>query len=217
MTVKVILLDVDGTLIDSNELHVDAWREAFRRCGKELTREQIHAQMGKGGDMLVEALLTEEEAKRIGKEVVELHLELFVGKYQPREQALPGVRELLQRMKADGVRVVLASSAKEKELKGHLEVLGIDDLIDGSTTADAADHSKPCPDIFEAALELAGNAKPDEALVIGDSPWDAVAAKKAGIPMIGVLTGGFEEDELREKGARAVFRDLRELRIPTAG
>ncbi|MGQ0655237.1 MAG: HAD family hydrolase, partial [Betaproteobacteria bacterium] len=97
-------------------------------------------------------------------------------------------------------------------LKGHLEVLKIDHLLDGKTTADAADHSKPCPDIFEAALEVAG-VEPGEAVVIGDSPWDAVAAARAGIPMIGVLTGGFREEELREKGARAVYRDLRELPI----
>ena len=134
-------------------------------------------------------------------------------KYQPRERALPGVRETVERMKAEGLRVVLASSAKDKELKGHLEVLGIDDLLDGKTTADAADHSKPCPDIFEAALEIAG-VKPDEAVVIGDSPWDAVAAKKAGIPMIGVLTGGFTDEELRRRGARAVFSDLRAVSLP---
>jgi len=211
MPLKAILLDVDGTLVDSNDLHVDAWREAFRRCGKDFTREEIHAQIGKGGDMLMEALLSEEEVRRIGKKADQLHLELFIERYQPRERPLPGVREALERMKADGLRVVLASSAKEKELEGHLAVLGIDELIDGKTTADAAEHSKPCPDIFAAALEVAG-VEADEAVVIGDSPWDAVAASKAGLPMVGVLTGGFSESLLREKGARAVFRDLRELR-----
>jgi len=211
MSLKAVLLDVDGTLVDSNDLHVEAWREAFRRCGKEFTPEEIHAQIGKGGDMLIETLLTEDEAKRFGKKADELHLELFVEKYQPRERALPGVREAVERMKGQGLRVVLASSAKEKELKGHLALLQIDDLIDGRTSADSAEHSKPCPDIFEAALEIAG-VKPSEAVVIGDSPWDAVAAKKAGIPMIGVLTGGFMDEELRRRGARAVFADLRELR-----
>ncbi|MGQ0655065.1 MAG: HAD family hydrolase, partial [Betaproteobacteria bacterium] len=156
MSPKAALLDVDGTLVDSNDLHVEAWRDAFHCYGKELTREEIHAQLGKGGDQLVQALLSKEEAQRIGKKVDALHVELFVDRYQPRERPLPGVRELLERMKAGGMRIVLASSAKEKELKGHLEVLKIDHLLDGKTTADAADHSKPCPDIFEAALEVAG-------------------------------------------------------------
>ena len=212
MPIKAVLLDVDGTLVDSNDLHVEAWREAFRRFGKELTREEVHAQMGKGGDLLVKEFLSAEEVERFGKEVDALHVDLFIEKYQPRERCLPGVREVLERMKADGLRIVLATSAKDKEIKGHLQVLGIDDLIDGRTTADAAEHSKPCPDIFNAALEAAGNARPEEAVVIGDSPWDAEAARKAGIPMLGVLTGGFTERELREHGARKVFRDLRELR-----
>lgn len=211
MAVKAVLLDVDGTLVDSNELHVEAWREAFRRHGKEFTREEIHAQIGKGGDMLLETLLNEEERERIGKAAEKLHLELFLEKYQPREKPLPGVRELLSQMKQDGLRLVLATSAKEAEIKRHLEVLAIDDLIDGRTGADQADHSKPCPDIFEAALDIAG-VKPDEAVVVGDSPWDAVAARRAGIPMLGVLTGGFSEDELRRKGARDVYRDLHDLR-----
>ena len=212
MPIKAVLLDVDGTLVDSNDLHVEAWREAFQRFGKEITPEALHAQMGKGGDLLVKEFLSAEEVERFGKKVDELQADLFVEKYQPRERRLPGVREALERMKADGLRIVLATSAKDKELKGHLAVLGIDDLIDGRTTADAAEHSKPCPDIFNAALEAAGNAAPDEAIVIGDSPWDAEAARKAGIPMLAVLTGGFTERELREHGARNVYRDLRELR-----
>ena len=205
---KAILLDVDGTLVDSNGLHVEAWREAFRRHGKEIPREDMHAQMGKGGDQIIEHFLDEDERRRFGKAVDALHLELFVRHYQPRERALPGVRPLVERMKADGLRVVLASSAKDEEMKGHLSVLGIDDLLDERTTADDAGHSKPCPDIFQAAL---GDLDPKDAVVIGDTPWDAQAARKAGIPMIGVLTGGFSRDALLENGARAVFRDLTEV------
>ncbi len=178
---KAVLLDVDGTLVDSNDLHVEAWREAFRRYGKEISREELHAQMGKGGDQIVAHFLDEDEARRFGKDVDALHTELFVRRYQPRERTLPGVRPLVERMKADGLRVVLASSAKEEELKGHLEVLGIGDL------------------------------DPKDALVIGDTPWDAQAARKAGIPMVGVLTGGFSEQCLRENGAQEVYRDLPEL------
>ncbi len=207
--VKAVLLDVDGTLVDSNPLHVEAWREAFRRYGKEIPPQAMHAQMGKGGDQIVGHFLTEDERRRFGKEVDALHVELFVRNYQPRERPLPGVRPLLERMKADGLRVVLASSAKDEELKGHLAVLGIDDLLDGRTSADDADRSKPCPDIFQAAL---GELDPKDALIIGDTPWDAQAARRAGIPMVGVLTGGFSEQCLRENGAREVYRDLDELR-----
>lgn len=205
---KTVLLDVDGTLVDSNDLHVQAWREAFRRHGKEISREDMHAQMGKGGDQIVAHFLDEDEARRFGKDVDALHVELFVRSYQPRERALPGVRPLVERMKADGLRVVLASSAREREMKGHLAVLGIDDLLDHRTTADDAEHSKPCPDIFQAAL---GDLDPKDAVVIGDTPWDAQAARKAGIPMIGVLTGGFSEQCLREHGAQEVYRDLPEM------
>jgi HAD superfamily hydrolase (TIGR01509 family) len=204
---KAVLLDVDGTLVDSNDLHVEAWREAFRRHGKEISREDLHAQMGKGGDQIVARFLDEDEARRFGKDVDALHVELFVRHYQPRERALPGVRPFVERLKAAGLRVVLASSAKDAELKGHLEVLGIDDLLDDRTTADDAEHSKPCPDIFQAAL---GDLDPKDAVVIGDTPWDAQAARKAGIPMIGVLTGGFSEQCLRENGAKEVYRDLTE-------
>ena len=209
MAFKAALLDVDGTLVDSNALHVEAWREAFRRHGKEISRDALHGQMGKGGDQIVEHFLSGDEQRRFGKDVDALHAELFVKHYQPRERALPGVRPLLERMKADGLRVVLASSAKEKELEGHLKVLGIDDLVDDRTSADDARHSKPCPDIFQAAL---GELAPAEAVVIGDTPWDAQAARRAGIPMLGVLTGGFSEESLRENGAREVYRDLVELR-----
>lgn len=205
---KAVLLDVDGTLVDSNDLHVEAWREAFRRHGKEIPREEMHAQMGKGGDQIIEHFLDEDERHRFGKEVDALHGELFVRNYQPRERPLPGVRPLVERMKADGLRVVLASSAKDREMKGHLEVLGIDDLLDDRTTADDADHSKPCPDIFQAAL---GDLDPKDAMIIGDTPWDAQAARKAGIPMVGVLTGGFSEQCLRENGAQEVYRDLTEM------
>jgi HAD superfamily hydrolase (TIGR01509 family) len=205
---KAVLLDVDGTLVDSNDLHVEAWREAFRRHGREISREDLHAQMGKGGDQIVAHFLDEDEARRFGKDVDDLHVELFVRNYQPRERALPGVRPLVERLKADGLRVVLASSAKEEELKGHLEILGIDDLLDDCTTADDARHSKPCPDIFQAAL---GDLDAKDAVVIGDTPWDAQAARKAGIPMVGVLTGGFSEQALRQNGAREVYRDLDEL------
>lgn len=211
MRARAALLDVDGTLVDSNDLHVEAWRQAFHRHGKDVSREELHGQMGKGGELIVRTFLSEDEARRFGSAVDELHAEIFVRDYQPRERALPGVRPLLERMKAGGLRLVLASSAKGEELEGHRRVLGIDDLLDGRTGADDAARSKPCPDIFLAALQSLKALSPGEAVVIGDSPWDAKAARRAGIPMLGVLTGGFSEAQLRGNGALAVYRDLLEL------
>jgi HAD superfamily hydrolase (TIGR01549 family) len=211
MGFKAVLLDVDGTLVDSNDLHVEAWRDAFRRHGKDISREELRGQMGKGGDQIVATFLGEDEARRCGEAIDAAHLELFVAHYQARERALPGVRPLLERMKARGLRLVLASSAKERELQGHLRVLRIDDLLERRTSSDDAEYSKPCPDIFVAAVESLGDVSHAEAVVLGDSPWDAKAARRAGIPMIGVLTGGFSEEQLRGNGALAVFRDLGEL------
>jgi HAD superfamily hydrolase (TIGR01509 family) len=211
MGIRAVLLDVDGTLVDSNDLHVEAWRRAFRAHGKEVPREALHGQMGKGGDLIVQAFLAGDEARRFGDAVDRLHVEIFVREYQPRERALPGVRPLLERMKADGLRLVLATSAKDEELEGHLGLLRIDDLLDHRTSADDAGRSKPSPDIFLAALRALHGGLPQEARVIGDSPWDATAARRAGIPMLGVLTGGFRRDELRSSGALAVYADLREL------
>lgn len=211
MSPKAVLLDVDGTLVDSNGLHVEAWREAFRAHGKDLSREELRGQMGKGGDLIVREFLSADEVERFGEAVEALHVELFVRDFQPRERPLPGVRPLLERMKADGLRLVLASSAKHEELEGHLRVLGIDDLLDHRTGADDAERAKPCPDIFLAALRAPPGVRPEEAIVIGDSPWDAKAARRAGIPMIALLTGGFGAQELRDSGAIAVYRDLREL------
>lgn len=211
MGCKAVLLDVDGTLVDSNDLHVEAWRDAFRCHGKDISREELRGQMGKGGDQIVAALLGDDEARRVGEAIDAAHLELFVAHYQARERALPGVRPLLERMRARGLRLVLATSAKDAELHGHLRILGIDDLLEHQTGADDAERSKPCPDIFLAALRALPRVRPDEAMVIGDSPWDAKAARRAGIPMIGVLTGGFSEEQLRGNGALAVFRDLGEL------
>lgn len=211
MRARAALLDVDGTLVDSNDLHVEAWRQAFRRHGKDVSRQELQGQMGKGGDLIVRTFLSEDEVRRFGPAVEELHVEIFVRDYQPRERALPGVRALLERMRADGLRLVLATSAKDEELGGHLRVLGIDDLLDHRTSADDAERSKPCPDIFLAALRALPGVPPEQAMVIGDSPWDAKAARLAGLPMLGVLTGGFSEEQLRGNGALEVYADLREL------
>ena len=210
-SLRGVIFDVDGTLVNSNDLHIEAWREAFRHYGKEVSFADVHAQMGKGGDQLLPVFLSEEEVERFGKELEAFRVELFVKDYLPRAEPFPRVRELFERLAADGLQVALATSAKEPELKQHKKKLRIDDLLDGTTSADDAEHSKPAPDIFEAALARLKGIAPDEAVVIGDSPFDVIAARRAGIRTIGLLSGGFKADELRAQGAIAVYRDIGEL------
>jgi HAD superfamily hydrolase (TIGR01509 family) len=208
---KAAIFDVDGTLVDSNELHVQAWREVFRRYGREVDPPTLRKQMGKGGDQLMPVFWSSAELEKFGDEMQALRVQLFMREYLPRCKPFPDVRALFERIKREGLRIALASSAKEPELEHHLEQLGIRDLVDAATSADDADHSKPCPDIYQAALARLPGIAPAEAVVIGDSPYDAQASARAGARCIGVLTGGFTERELREAGAFAVYRDVAHL------
>jgi HAD superfamily hydrolase (TIGR01509 family) len=208
---KAAIFDVDGTLVDSNELHVQAWREVFRRYGKEVDSPALRKQMGKGGDQLMPVFWSSADLQKFGDEMQALRVEIFMREYLPRCKPFPDVRALFERIKREGLRIALASSAKEPELEHHLEQLGIRDLVDAATSADDADHSKPCPDIYQAALARLPGVAPAEAVVIGDSPYDAQASARAGTRCIGVLTGGFTERELREAGAFAVYRDVAHL------
>lgn len=208
---RAAIFDVDGTLVDSNDLHIEAWREAFRRYGKDLGYDEVHAQMGKGGDQLMPVFLSKPELEKFGEELERTRGELFVRNYLPRSKPFPGVRELFQRLKADGIRIALASSAKEEELAHHKKSLGVEDLLEGVTSADDAEHSKPCPDIFVAALERLKGISREEALVIGDTPYDAEAAAKAGMRTVGVLSGGFSAGRLRREGVIAVYGDVADL------
>jgi HAD superfamily hydrolase (TIGR01509 family) len=210
-TLKAIIFDVDGTLVDSNNLHVEAWQQAFKRYGKEIAFEDVHKQMGKGGDQLMPVFCSPEELNSYGSELEKQRVDLFANQYLPRVKPFPKVRELFERIKNDGFRIVLASSATEDEVETHKKNLGIKDLLETSTSADDAEKSKPHPDIFQAALSRLGNAKPEEAVVIGDTPYDVIAASKAGIQTIGLLSGGFTEDELRETGAVEIYRDIADL------
>jgi HAD superfamily hydrolase (TIGR01509 family) len=209
--IKAVIFDVDGTLVDSNLQHVEAWREAFGHFGKELTGDEVHEQMGKGGDQLMPVFLSRHELERFGAELERLRVELFTHDYLPGVEPFPKVRELFERVKSDGLQIALASSAKESELEQHQKNLGIEDLVDVAICADDADRSKPCPDIFETALARLDDVAADEAIVIGDTPYDAQAASKAGLRTIALLSGGFPEEVLRENGAIAVYDDIADL------
>lgn len=208
---KAVIFDVDGTLVDSNDLHIEAWREAFAHYGIGLTYEQVHEQIGKGGDQLIPVFCSEEQVAKFGEELDKLRGEIFARDYLPQAKPFPKVRDLFERLRADGLQIGLATSAKEVELKTHLKNLGIEDLIDGATSADDADHSKPCPDIFEAARGRLDEVYAAEALVVGDTPYDAIAAARAGMRTIALLSGGFSEETLREAGAIALCVDVADL------
>jgi HAD superfamily hydrolase (TIGR01509 family) len=209
--IKAVIFDVDGTLVDSNDLHVMAWQEAFRGCGKEVAYEELHEQMGKGGDQLMPVFCSGEELERFGEELERSRTELFTRDYLPHVKPFPKVRELFERLEADGLSIALASSAKEEELERHKKTLEIADLLDAATSADDAERSKPHPDIFQAALAGLEGVKPEEAVVVGDTPYDAVAAAKAGMRAVGLLSGGFTEEELRAAGAVEIYEDVADL------
>ena len=202
------ILDIDGTLVDTNFHHAIAWYRAFHQHEIVLPIWRIHRHIGMGGDQLVAALCdhgTEEEKGddiRTAEKV--LYTEL-IGDVEP----LKGSRELIEDLKERGHAVVLASSAKEDEVDHYLDVLDARDLADDWTSSADVEATKPEPDLVKAAMEKAGN---DDAVMVGDTTWDCEAAKRAGIQTVAVLTGGFSEAELRDAGAVTVFHSIEELR-----
>ena len=206
-SVRAFIFDIDGTLVDSNELHVDSWDQAFRQFGKQFSREQLRAQIGKGSDQYLPEFLTPEEIKRFGKELDEYRSELFRKEYLPQVRPFPKVHELFKRIHDDNKRIVLANSDKKRDTKYYIDLLKIGDLINGYVSGDDADRSKPAPDIFAASLEKLGDISPADAVTLGDTKFDVEAAKKAGVKTIAFLCGGTSESVLRHAGAIAIYRD----------
>jgi HAD superfamily hydrolase (TIGR01509 family) len=212
-SLKAVVFDVDGTLIDSVDLHAQAWVDAFAEFGHEVRFGDVRRQIGKGGDQLMPIFLSKAEIERFGKKLEERRGALLKERYLYRIKPFPSVRELFQRVIADGKAIALASSAKEDELEQYKKIANIVDLIDVETSSDDAKKSKPHPDIFCAALARLDIALPKQVIVIGDTPYDAEAAAKAGLRTIGLLCGGWSEDELKRAGCVAVFKDPADLLV----
>jgi HAD superfamily hydrolase (TIGR01549 family) len=208
---KAIIFDIDGTLVDSVDLHARAWQEAFKKFGREVEFEKVRHQIGKGGDQLMPVFFSAEELELFGEELEKYRGELYKREYLSQVRAFPQVRALFERILSEGLRIALASSAKKDELKTYKEIARITDLVEEETSADDADKSKPHPDIFEAALDSLGDVEAEEAIVIGDTPYDAEAAGKINLRTIGVLCGGFPEAELRAAGCAHIYRDPADL------
>jgi HAD superfamily hydrolase (TIGR01549 family) len=199
--------DIDGTLVDSNELHVDSWDRTFRRFGKQFPREKLRAQIGKGSDQYLPEFLTPDEIGRFGEELDDYRSELFRKEYLPKVRPFPKVPELFQRIRDDNKRIVLASSGKKADTKYYVDLLKVDNLIEGYVSGDDADSSKPAPDIFAASLKKLGGISPADAVTVGDTRFDIEAARKACMQTIAFLCGGTSGTVLREAGAIAIYSD----------
>jgi HAD superfamily hydrolase (TIGR01509 family) len=209
--IKAVIFDIDGTLIDSVDLHARAWQEVLARYGHQIPFREIRQQIGKGSDQILPVFLSKEEVERLGDKVAEERSALFQLEYMPKVRPFPKVRELFERIRAEGKRIALASSGKAEEVARYEQIAGIKDLVDVVTSSDDAERSKPFPDIFQAVLGKLKSVKPEAAIVVGDTPYDAQAAAKAGLKTIGVLCGGFTEEDLRSAGCIAVYLDPADL------
>lgn len=210
MAVKAVLFDIDGTLVDSNDFHVAAWQEVFRGIGATFDDQTVHNQIGKGADMLVPTLLPdldEAEHQKLGSAQGAIFKDRFIDRVRP----FPGAHDLLARVRDDGIRVVLASSASAEQRDHYVDLLDARVLISKTTTADDVENTKPAPDIFAVALGKLDGVSADEVLVIGDTPYDIEAARKSGIATIAVRSGKFTDQALRAAGAIKLYDDVAAL------
>ena len=204
---RAAILDIDGTLVDTNYQHAIAWYHAFRQSGNILPIWRIHRAIGMGGDQFVPHLIGEEKDEELGDDIRAAEKPLYLSMIEQVEP-FDGARDFITDLKDAGHTVILASSAKGNELEHYLDLLDVRDLADDWTMSDDVEETKPSPDLVNAAKEKANF---DEAVMVGDTPWDIEAAERAGTPTVAVMTGGFSEAELRDAGAVAVFESVKQL------
>lgn len=207
--VSAVLFDVDGTLVDTNYVHAVTWWEAFRQYGHHIAMARIHRAIGMGSDKLLDHLLPGDRDRALDDELRSAHTVLYAP-YWSRLRAFDGAADLLRACAHRGLRVVLASSASEPEMRALRAALDAEDVITAATSASDAEKSKPAPDILQIALER-GEVAPEAAVFVGDTIWDVQACKKAGLACIALLTGGIGRDELREAGAAEVYEGPAQL------
>ena len=200
-----MLIDIDGTLVDSNDKHADCWLDAFAHFGKKVEWQTIRRQIGKGGDLLVPDTLNAREMRTFGEDVKKYRGELWKRQYMPAVQPFAGAIESLRALHARGIRLALASSSNPDEVEYYVELLGAGDLLAGTTSKKDADFSKPSPEIFEAALERV-NRDPARTFAVGDTPYDILAAHRVPVPIVAVASGGFPRELLAK--AEFLFDDV---------
>lgn len=205
--IKGVISDVDGTLVDSNDAHANAWQEAFREFGIHVKWEEIRCAIGKGADQLLPQFLTPEQLSEMGTRIHKRKKEIFKNKYFDRIRPLPGVIPLFERLHHDKKTIVLVTSSGMGEATHYVRLLGIERCVRDIITGDDVARTKPYPDLFHLTLDRF-HWKPSDAVVLGDTPYDVLAANKIGLPTIAVLTGGFSEESLREAGAVEIYPDL---------
>jgi HAD superfamily hydrolase (TIGR01549 family) len=208
MGLKGMIFDIDGTLVDSNDAHVRCWVEAFAHFGKSLDPETVRPHMGKGGDLLVPDLVTSREMRAFGKELKTFRSRLYKDNYLPHVKPFRYVRGLFETLHGRGIKLALASSSDEEEVKYYTGLLGVDNLLTGSTSKGDAEFSKPSPEIFQAALERIGT-KTSNTITVGDTPYDILASHRAAMANAAVLSGGFEREDLQK--AEFLFDNVEEL------
>lgn len=209
--IKAIIFDLDGTLIDSVDYHAEAWVKAFKKYGYDFSFDKLREQIGKDGEFIINELLPAKEAKELGTDIEEYHDKYYQENFLEQVKPFPKVKELFEAVKADDLKIILASSARTEMLEHYEKLLDIENLIDGATSADDVEQSKPEPNIFQSALEKLGDVSAKEAIVVGDSPYDTIAAGKIGLRTISVLCGGFERETLTKAGCVAVYQDPADL------
>ena len=208
--IRAVLCDIDGTLVQSNWLHAEAWQKAFAEMGVTLELDAVRRQIGKGGAELIPVFVPWWRRAAVSEPLKALRKHIFATEFMHRVEPLPCAKDLLARIKSAGIEVALSTSAGKADLQTYKELLGVEDIVDEETSASDTEKAKPHPDIFSATLKKLG-VKASEVVALGDTPYDAEAAGLAGISTIGVETGGWSREDLLAAGCIEVYTSVEDL------